>query len=199
MHGLTERLESALEAARQSGTSNQVWVETTNETSAVALLDDDCEINFAARPDYVEPANSVIVPTIQDYRALLSHELLDPNGSLSGAIRERIIRHEYEHSLASLVLEATVNAFGIYVNETPQKQIAFQPFHHVEVKTTKLGRAAIFAHPRALSDGDISQLALMGYDGAQDVHERVTANNRRYWRNGKGRVLPLPMSIATPN
>lgn len=198
MNSLTARLESALKAAQQLDDPDQDCVQANNETAVLAPLGDDCEINFTTKPGYVYPANSIVVPDVQEYRALLSHELLDPRRSLREAQREGIIQHEYEHWLASLVLGATVNAFGVYVNQASEDAIVFQPFHHAELVTTKLGRAAIFAHPKTPSPSDISELITMGYEGVEDVHERIIANNKRHWQSNEGRTLPEPLSLATP-
>jgi hypothetical protein len=100
------------------------------------------------------------------------------------------VPHEAEHAAAAQKLGCT-SRFTFWL--TPNRQGSWDGgLRHDWISrrpVSKLAIAAIAAAPSWLSPGDLADLNLMGYQGSEDVADRIRAFNRR----GRPR-LPVPVS-----
>ena len=89
------------------------------------------------------------------------------------------VQHETQHGRAAPAAGFQTVYYGLWVMEH-EEYLDFQFAHYPRDPIrpiTKLAMASIVAAPEVLSPSDRSQLAAMGYAGADDVAERILAHN----------------------
>ena len=111
-------------------------------------------------------------------------------------------QHEYQHALAAQRLGATTIKMGIYVYRIEQAgtadQLCVQPFAAcIDFKTTKLADALIAGFAIEPSDDDKKKVLSYGYDGIDELAERVMRHNRDRKDPATGLFYPVPLGYST--
>jgi hypothetical protein len=111
--------------------------------------------------------------------------------------------HEMDHGKAKLALGALAQdlVYGLWIQPEVQPtgeratgRLDATPYTTVrQMRTTKLGLAAIIAAPKEPSAGDLLALEEMGYAGAEDVARRVILHNER-----SSQQIPIPKVAQQP-
>jgi hypothetical protein len=111
--------------------------------------------------------------------------------------------HEMDHGKAKLALGALAQdvVYGFWIQPKAQPtgegvagRLDATPYTAVrQMRTTKLGLAAIIAAPKEPSAGDLLLLKEMGYAGAEDVARRVILQNER-----SSQQIPVPKVAQQP-
>lgn len=150
---------------------------------------DDAEITGWA----LDLADEPFVTTAPDLDGLrkLGAELNEScQGDIDPVYLESQMLHEHEHAVAAALAGFTKVRYGLYVRrertDLPGGGYTVAThwqarIHHAAPSgpVTKLAYAGIVAAPCRLSAGDEEALRAMGYRGAEDVRERMTAAGMR--------------------
>jgi hypothetical protein len=100
--------------------------------------------------------------------------------------------HEAQHGYAAKVQDADRVGFVVYRRLNAAGERIIQMAETADIRTTKLGRAAILAHPDEPSPNDLDGLQAMGYEDVHEVGSRITEHNQR----GQGLYIPVPRAYA---
>ena len=166
--------------AQQYAASASELLSTPNSVYA-SLRDahDRDTVIFTGKSDRMPNAIYAKKPTSRDFGALVRAYADVMGGTIEDEAVYHMYEHERQHLSAYTALGAKACRIGVSLHLLPKiggtgLTPSLQPFSvGGKLKTTKLGVATIIGNPEELSASDINDLNAMGYDGADDVAERI--------------------------
>lgn len=159
---------------------------------------DHTPVDWNIGASMVSSGNQIIVPSLVGLREL-QRQIVSIIGGATDEEQSNHIKHEGQHAFVAGSLGAGKIAYGINlwkIFENPRSRehrIAWQAFARIgDLRTTKLGLAAVMAYPDVPSQGDDSDVLSLGYDGGVDeVGARIVAHNIK-----SSSTLPVPRSYT---
>lgn len=156
---------------------------------------DDFPVFWNCLPEHkTVPDDIILVPDVVEL-GVLSHEVVEAARGDHTRI-DNDLAHEEHHAYVARELGASSILYGMRLFRMRQgvnERMGYQPLVRcLDLETTRIGIAALVAHPEVPSTDDITELQSLGYTGnLYEIKERIARYNDTHEDQ-----LPIPLSFA---